>query len=53
MLILKELWMPDSQALKINSAQTRSRFVEFGRDKTPPALRRAATRCDALRLQHK
>jgi hypothetical protein len=52
MLILNKLWMPDSQVLQINSAQTRSRFVEFGRDKTPPALRGATRRCEALRLQH-
>ena len=33
-LILNKLWTPDSQALQINSAQRRSRLVEFGRDKT-------------------
>ena len=39
----------DSQALKTNSAQTRSRFVEFGRDKRRrrcEALPGAARRCD-------
>jgi hypothetical protein len=33
MLILHKLYVPDAQALQINSAQARSRFVEFGRDK--------------------
>jgi hypothetical protein len=41
-LILNKLWTPDSQALQINSAQRRSRLVEFGPLNT--AIRRHSPR---------